>query len=242
MRVALIQLGGAASAAVLVLLMSAPVEAAEAAPGMTAVATEELDRRSKPPQPQGGGLSESSVRVMMTYAFSLIPAEVPGPDGKPVKVDKTNPNTFFLPSDDARQVIRAATRSAYADVCGLPDLAQANYQALIASEEAKKSWSSEQILMIEALHLFAVSYFTGNAKITEEAASPEDAASSEETASSEEADTTTISKGEVSGEADSGETREVQAPPPPNCPPEQKQKVTNAINAYVKAARAAPAQ
>ncbi len=237
MRVALIRLGGAASAAVLVLLMSAPVEAAEAAPGMTAVATEELDRRSKPPQPQGGGLSESSVRVMMTYAFSLIPAEVPGPDGKPVKVDKTNPNAFLLPSDDARQVIRAATRSAYADVCGLPDLAQANYQALIASEEAKKSWSSEQALMIEALHLFAVSYFTGNAKITEEAASPE-----EETASSDETDTTTISKGDASGEVDSRETREVEMPTRPNCPPEQKQKVTNAINAYVKAARAAPAQ
>jgi len=236
MRVALIKLGGAASAAVLVLLMSAPVKAADAAPGMTTVATEELDRRSKPPETQGGGLSESSVRVMMTYAFSLIPAEVPGPDGKPVKVDKTNPNTFFLPSDVARQVIRAATRSAYADVCGLPDLAQANYKALIASEEAKKSWSSQQVLMIEALHLFAVSYFTGNAKITEEAASPEDTASSEAPD-----DTTTIAKDGTPGEADSGETREVQAPPPPKCPPEQKQKVTNAINAYVKAARATPA-
>jgi len=224
MRVALIQLSGAASAAVLVLLMSAPVKAAEAAPGMTAVATEELDRRSKPPQPQGGGLSESSVRVMMTYAFSLIPAEVPGPDGEPVKVDKSNPNAFILPPDDARQVIRAATRSAYADVCGLPDLAQANYKALIASEEAKKLWSSEQLLMIEALHLFAVSYFTGNAKFTREAESDKSEGA------------------EGASEGAGGEEVVEEAPPPPKCPPEQKQKVTNAINAYVKAAQAAPAQ
>jgi hypothetical protein len=232
MRVALIQLGGAASAVVLVLLlMTAPVKAEDAVPGMTAVATEELDRRSKPPEPQGGGLSESSVRVMMTYAFSLIPAEVPGPDGKPVKVDKTNPNEFFLPSGDARGVIRAATRSAYADACSLPDLAQANYKALIASEEARKVWSAEQLLMIEALHLFAVSYFTGNAKITEAAASPEDGASSEGD-----------DAGAAASQPDSGEAREVEAPPPPECPPEQKQKVTNAINAYVKAARATPGQ
>ena len=106
----------------------------------------------------------------MTYAFSLIPASRPGPDGKPVKVDKSDPNKFLIPDEDARRIIRAATRSAYAEACELPDLARANYQALMKSEEAKKVWSDQQLLMINALHMFSASYFTGNVKITTEGA------------------------------------------------------------------------
>lgn len=229
MRVAWIQLAGAASAAVLALLICAPVKAADQS-GITPVAAEELDKRSKQPENgKNGGLSESAVRVMVTYAFSLIPAQTQGPDGKQVPVDKSDPKKYVIPSDDARRVIRAATRSAYADVCGLPELGQANYKALMTQEKAKKTWSPEQILMIEALHLFAVSYFTGNATIVESGGEGDSAKDG----------TTTISKGDSGGDA--GETREVQAPPPPKCPPEQKQKVKNAINAYVKAAHAAPA-
>ena len=225
MRVAWIKLGGAAGAAVLALLLSAPVKATDQS-GMTTVAAEELDKRSRQPESsQSGGLSESSVRVMVTYAFSLIPEQTQGADGEPVKVDKSDPNKYVIPSDDARRVIRAATRSAYAEVCGLPELSEANYKTMLAQEQSK-DWSREQILMIEALHLFAMSYFTGNAKITE---------TSEEAPAAGDTDdgATTVSKG---GEA--GETREVQAPAPPKCPPEQKQKVQNAIQAYVQAAQA----
>jgi hypothetical protein len=223
MRVALMKLSGAASAAVLALLMSAPVKAADPA-GMTAVAAEELDKRSRQPETaNNGGLSESSVRVMVTYAFSLIPAETAGPDGKPVPVDRSDPNAFVIPSEDARRVIRAATRSAYADVCGLPELGAANYKAMLAQEKAKKSWSPQQILMIEALHLFAVSYFTGNAKIVEEAPAEDGSKSASK-------------DGEAP--ADTGEPREVAAPSPPQCPPEQRQKVENAIKAYVQSAQA----
>jgi hypothetical protein len=125
---------------------------------------------------------------------------------------------------EARRVIRAATRSAYAEVCGLPELGEANYKTMLAQEQSK-DWSREQILMIEALHLFAVSYFTGNAKITE--------TSEEAPAAGDAGDgTTTISKG-----GEGGETQEVEAPPAPKCPPEQKQKVQNAIQAYVQAAQ-----
>jgi hypothetical protein len=225
MRVAWIKLGGAASAAVLALLLSAPVKATDQS-GMTTIAAEELDKRSRQPESsESGGLSESSVRVMVTYAFSLIPEQVQGPDGQPVTVDKSDPNEYVIPSEDARRVIRAATRSAYAEVCGLPELGEANYKTMLAQEQSK-DWSREQILMIEALHLFAVSYFTGNAKITE--------TSEEAPAAGDAGDgTTTISKG-----GEGGETQEVEAPPAPKCPPEQKQKVQNAIQAYVQAAQA----
>lgn len=208
MRVAWFHLGGATCAAVFAFLTSAPLQAADQS-GFTAVAAEELDKRSK--QPQKKGLSDTRVRVMLTYAFSLIPGETPGPNGKPVPVDKSDFNTFVIPSDDARQVIRAATRSAYAEVCGLPQLAQANLKALLA-QESKKDWTRQQMLMVEALHLFALSYFTGNAKIE---GGPE----------------TTAASG--TEETEGGESAVTQAPPAPKCPPEQKQKVESAINAYV---------
>jgi hypothetical protein len=239
MKIAWIQLGGAASAAALMLLMSGPAIAAEAATGITAVAAEELDKRSKQAQESQGeskGMSDSSVRVFVTYAYSIIPDQVPGPDGTPVKVDKSDPNKFVIPNDDARRVIRVATRSAYADVCGLPELAAANYETMVKGEKEKKSWSPEQIMMIDALHLFAVSYFTGNATITDEEGAEEGAAQGE--------GATTVSKsdGPVEPADPAGQApREVTAPAPPKCPPEQKERVTNAINAYVRAAQSASA-
>ena len=114
---------------------------------------------------------------------------------------------YWSPRAELR-VIRAATRSAYADVCALPELGAANYKAMIAREQGIHKWTPEQLQMIDALYIFAVSYFTGNAKITDDG-----------------------SEGASDGQA--GETREAQSPPPPKCPPEQKQKVESAIKAYV---------
>ena len=161
-----------------------------------------------------GGLSDSAVRVLMTYAFSVIPDQQPGPDGKPIKVDKSDPNVFLIPDEDARRVIRAATRSAYAEACQLENLALANYQAMMQSEIAKKIWSEQQLLMINALHMFSASYFSGDAKITEV---PENGV-------------TEAAKGD---NQPSGV--DLVVPKRPQCPPEQKQKVENAINAYVQA-------
>ncbi|MFO7478969.1 MAG: hypothetical protein R6X03_11630, partial [Methyloceanibacter sp.] len=73
-----------------------------------------------------------------------------------------------------------------------------------------------QLLMINALHMFSASYFAGNAKITE--------------VPDEEAGT----KGDT--EASGG--TDLVVPKAPQCPPEQKQKVENAINAYVQSAQA----
>ena len=175
MQRACIQWSGAAAAVVLALLMGAPARAADnsgVSNSGVRTAAEELGQRTKPaaaPEAeQKGGLSDSAVRVLMTYALSIIPDTYPGSDGKPVKVNKDDPNKFVIPVDDARRIVRAATRSAYAEVCNLQDLARANYQTLMRGEEAKKTWSQDQILLINALHLFSVSYFTGNAKITTE--------------------------------------------------------------------------
>ena len=219
MTMAWFQWGGAATAAVLTLLTGAPLGFAE--DGVRPVA-EELGQRTKPAAtPEGqkkGGLSDSAVRVLMTYAFSVIPEQQPGPDGKPVKVDKTDPKVFLIPDEDARRVIRAATRSAYAEACQLENLALANYQAMMQSEIAKKVWSEQQLLMINALHKFSSSYFSGNAKITEVPDEGEAAA--------------------APSEAQPGQGADLVTPKRPQCPPEQKQKVENAINAYVQSAQA----
>jgi hypothetical protein len=250
MQKAWIQWGGAAAAAVLTLLAGTPLRAADDS-GVRPVA-EELGQRTKPAAApsaqQKGGLSDSAVRVLMTYAFSIIPDETTGPDGKPVKVDKSDPNKFLIPMEDARRVIRVATRSAYAEVCELPDLERANYQTLMKDEEARKVWSEDQLLLINALHMFSVSYFTGSVQVTtkEEA---EDVPPSEQVPAEGEAATAAAkpSKAQPPQAASDASQTQVITPKRPDCPPEQKQKVTNAINAYVQAARtsapaSAPAQ
>ena len=232
MKVVWIQFGGAASAVVLALLMSAPVRAAETA-GATSVAADELDKRSKQAAPlpgQAKGMSDSAVRVLMTYAFSIIPENVKGPDGEPVKIDKSDPKPYFIPSGDARRVIRAATRSAYAEVCGLKELGQKNFDTMMKGEEARATWSPQQIQMINALYRFSVSYFTGSIKVTatDEPADPAPGGAAN-----------TEAKDSASDGAES-ETTRVFAAEPPKCPPAQKQKVINAINAYVQGAETAP--
>ncbi len=193
-----------------VALLGAPAIAQDAA---SPAGVEELGKRAKQPQSgESGGLGDSAVHAMMTYAFSLLK----GPDGKPIDIDEGDQEKlkkYSISLNSARDVIRAATRSAYADICNLPDLGAANYRAMVANEKARNQWSPEQLQMIDALYLFAVSYFTGNAQIIEEPAG--DQAANEAT----------------------GEERVFQAPTP-KCPPEQKQKVQSAINAYVASVQA----
>jgi hypothetical protein len=214
------------AAAIAILILPAGSTARAADEGDVRTVAEELGQRTKPTAPeaqQKGGLSDSAVRVLMGYAFSVIPEERLGPDGKPVKLDKSDPTKFLIPHDDARRVIRAATRSAYAEACELPDLAQANYQALMRSEGSKKVWSELQLLMVNALYLFSASYFAGNVNIAETEQTGDASASGTAGASQQAA-------------PDQGTS--LVTPKRPQCPPEQKQKVVAAINAYVQSVRA----
>jgi hypothetical protein len=215
--------GATAAAMVLVLSAGTPLKAADEA--AVRPAAEELGQRAAVPQgQQKGGLSDSAVRVLMGYAFSVIPEQQAGPDGKQVKLDKSDPTKFLIPSEDARRIIRAATRSAYAEACELPDLAQANYQALMRSEGAKKVWTEPQLLMVNALYLFSASYFAGNVKITDDGQAPDGAPGA----------------ANPPKEAVPGQETSLVTPKRPQCPPEQKQKVVAAINAYVQSVPAGP--
>jgi hypothetical protein len=221
MKKAWIQGGTTAAAALAVLLVGLPLKAQDNT-GIRTVA-EELDKRTKPaPADSGGKLSDSAVRVMATFAWSIIPDQVPGPDGKPAKLDKSDPKKFFIPIDDARRIIRVATRSAYAEACNLVDLEKANFDALMKTEEGRKLWSREQMIFINALHMFSVSYFTGNVQLTEK----DDAADAGKSP-------------DAGAPAAEGGTQLMQ-PKKLTCSPEQKEKVKQSITAYVQAAQAAP--
>ena len=169
MRVAWIHWGGAAFTAALTLLAGAPLNAADE--GSVHYVAEELGNRTKAPEAEQTapkGLSDSAVRVMSTFALSILPDQVPDPSGEMVKLDKSDPNKYLIPLDDARRVIRVATRSAYAEVCQLFELEKANFDAMIRTERMR-AWTAEQMMFMHALHTFATSYFAGNVKITEQA-------------------------------------------------------------------------
>jgi hypothetical protein len=245
MHKAWIRWGGAAATLALALVLAAPVKAVDQS-GVRPVA-EELDKRTKAPEAKGGGLSDSAVRVMSTFAWSLLPDEYPDTQGKKVKIDKSDPNKFFIPTDDARRIIRVATRSAYAEVCDLRDLEKSNYQTLMKGEEARKVWSREQMMFINALHMFSVSYFTGSAKITESdepntppkipgtsvTPAPAETAAGAQT-------TNTSTPTEPAAPAESA--AQIIIPKKLDCPPEQKERVRQSIAAYVQAAKASPPQ
>lgn len=194
-------------------LIGAPLNAAEQG-GVRTVA-EELGNRTKAEAAPGGaqkGMSDSRVRVMSTYALSILPDEVQDKSGNKIKLDKSDPNIYLIPLDDARRIIRVATRSAYAEACQLPDLQKANFQAMYLAEEARQAWSKEQMMFIQALHTFSTSYFAGNVKITEQPAEGPAAATPEAAAAA----TTTITPKKL------------------ECGEGQKEKVAAAINNYVK--------
>jgi hypothetical protein len=206
-----------ATVTLLALLAASPLRAAD-----------NPDTNGTPPSAQPaapeGGLSDNAVHVMLTYAFSFVPNAKPGPDGKPVKVDKSDPNKFLIPDDDARRVIHAATRSAYAEACDLPELATANFEALIKSERAKNIWTEPQQLMINALYLFAASYFAGDVKVGDSATAKDESAAG---------------GAEAAKGAAPAPSAAINGPKRPQCPPERKQKVISAINAYVQATQGA---
>jgi hypothetical protein len=217
-------MGMAGATALMALLVGTPLKAQENT-GIRPVA-EELDKRTKTDESSENakGLSDSAVRVMATFAWSIIPDEVPGPDGKPTKVDKSEPKRFFIPIEDARQVIKVATRSAYAEACNLHDLERANFEKLMKGEEARKVWSHEQLMFINALHMFSVSYFTGNISMTEQNANAAKAPDG----------------GDASAGAAAQGGSQLITPKKLSCPPEQKEKVAKAIGTYIQSAEVLP--
>jgi hypothetical protein len=116
---------------------------------------------------QNKELSDKSVLTLMRYAWGMVPEKFTTPLGKTIIVDKAHANESIVPLDIAREVIRVARLSAYAQLCELAEEQRANYQTLMRREEAKSKWSDQQMLFINQLHLFTVMTLTGKVQLVE---------------------------------------------------------------------------
>lgn len=112
-------------------------------------------------------MSEKSVQLLMQYAWALTPPKFTSPDGKTINVDKTKPKDVIVSVDVAREVIKVARLSAYAQLCELIEEQRANYQTMMRREMAKSKWTDQQLLYISQLHLFTVMTLTGKVQIVQ---------------------------------------------------------------------------
>jgi hypothetical protein len=118
-------------------------------------------------QAQNKELSDKSVLTLMRYAWGMVPDKFTTPLGKTIQVDRSKPSDSIVPLDTAREVIRVARLSAYAQLCELPEEQKSNYQTYMKREEAKAKWSDQQMLFMNQLHLFTVMTMTGKVQLVE---------------------------------------------------------------------------
>jgi hypothetical protein len=116
---------------------------------------------------QNKELSDKSVLTLMRYAWGMVPEKFTTPTGKTIIVDKSKASEAIVPLDVAREVIRVARLSAYAQLCELPEEQRANFQTFMRREEAKSRWTDQQMLFINQLHLFTVMTLTGKVALIE---------------------------------------------------------------------------
>ncbi len=130
----------------------------------TALATAQDKAAAKGDKSSSGELSLKSVKLITGFALTTIPSEIKQPDGKILKIDRSNLNKVLVPLEDARRVIMVARNSAHAQMCDLLDVQADNYLAMMNSERAKGKWTPEQLVFINRLHLFTVMWLSGNVK------------------------------------------------------------------------------
>jgi len=118
-------------------------------------------------------MSEKSIAVLMDYAWTLVPAQFSTPDGKVILTDKKKREDSMVPIEVAKEVIRVGRISAHAQVCDLLEDQSANHKALMRREQEKKTWSDQQLLFINQLHLTTVMLLTGKVKVVDKEGSKE---------------------------------------------------------------------
>lgn len=117
-------------------------------------------------QAQPKELSEKSVGTLMNYAWSILPAKFTAPNGKTIEVDKRKKDAQ-IPIDTAREVIKVGYNSAQAQLCEMWEEQVANYDAMMARERAKKTWSDQQLLYITTLHRMTIHMAAGKLRVVE---------------------------------------------------------------------------
>jgi hypothetical protein len=97
-----------------------------------------------------------------------LPAIFRHPNGKVIEVDKKNKKAEVLvPVDVAREVIKVGYVSAQAQLCDMLEEQAQNYDALMAREIVKKTWSEQQLLYISTLHRMTIHMAAGKLRVVE---------------------------------------------------------------------------
>jgi hypothetical protein len=112
-------------------------------------------------------LSDNSVKVLMRWAWTLLPEKFTPPNGKTIVVDKKKPKDVEVPLDVAREAVKVGNNSAQAQLCDLWEEQQANYDTLMLRQRSSGKWSDQQLLYIQKLHQVTVMIMTGKITITE---------------------------------------------------------------------------
>jgi hypothetical protein len=121
-----------------------------------------------PGQAASKELSERSVKVLMQYAWLILPSKFTRPDGKVIEVDKKNKkDETLIPIDVARDVIKVGYTSAQAQLCEMWEEQTTNYDAMIRILRAKHNWSEQQLLYITTLHRMTIHMAAGKLKVSE---------------------------------------------------------------------------
>jgi len=121
-----------------------------------------------PGQAASKELSERSVKVLMDYAWAILPSKFTRPDGKVIEVDKKNKkDETLIPIDVARDVIKVGYTSAQAQLCEMWEEQTLNYDAMIRVLRSKHNWSEQQLLYITTLHRMTIHMAAGRLKVSE---------------------------------------------------------------------------
>ncbi len=113
-------------------------------------------------------LSERSVKVLMDYAWAILPAKFTTPDGKVIEVDKKDKmKDTLVPIETARDVIKVGYNSAQAQLCEMWEEQTVNYDAMMRALRGKTGWSDQQLLYITTLHRMTIHMAAGKLKVTE---------------------------------------------------------------------------
>ena len=171
-----------------------------------------------PAAAQGKDLSDNSIKTLMDYAWAITPAKFTLPSGKEIIVDLNNRAAAMIPIETARDVVKAGRLSANAQICDLKEEQGANYQTLMAREQAKSKWSDQQLLFVSQLHLLTVMMLTGKVNVV-----------------AKDENNKTIVVDEDKGKSEA-------AKPAPTCSETERKKVAEQIKAYLEAAPASEAK
>lgn len=111
--------------------------------------------------------SDLAVNAVIKYAWAMLPTQFTNKDGHVILVDKNKPETVNVPIDVVREIVRVGRVSAHAQVCNMPDDQALNHRSMMKREVDKKTWTDQQKLWINQVHLTTVMLLTGKIKAVE---------------------------------------------------------------------------